>query len=100
MKIHNFSAGPSILPESVIKEASKAVIELDEIGLSLLEISHRSSHFTEIIEEAKELIKELLNISDEYEDLFSDHRRLRSEHADLIDEYNDLVARYNLLLDG
>lgn len=70
MKIHNFSAGPSILPESVIKEASKAVIELDEIGLSLLEISHRSSYFTEIIEEAKELVKELLNISDEYEVLF------------------------------
>ena len=70
MKIHNFSAGPSILPESVIKEASKAVIELNGIGLSLLEISHRSNYFTEIIEEAKALTKELLNISDDYEVLF------------------------------
>ena len=70
MKIHNFSAGPSILPKSVIKEASKAVIELNGIGLSLLEISHRSNYFTEIIEEAKELTKELLNISDDYEVLF------------------------------
>ena len=70
MKIHNFSAGPSILAESVIKEASKAVIELNDIGLSLLEISHRSNHFINIIEEAKALTKELLNISDDYEVLF------------------------------
>ena len=70
MKIHNFSAGPSVLAESVIKEASKAVIELNDIGLSLLEISHRSKHFTEIIEETKELTKELLNISNDYEVLF------------------------------
>mgnify|MGYP001251983734 CR=1 FL=1 len=70
MKIHNFSAGPSILAKSVIKEASKAVIELNDIGLSLLEISHRSNHFIKIIEEAKALTKELLNISDDYEVLF------------------------------
>ena len=70
MKVHNFSAGPSILPESVIQEAAKAVIELENTGLSLLEMSHRSSYFINIIEEAKALTKELLNISEEYEVLF------------------------------
>ena len=70
MKVHNFSAGPSILPESVIQEAAKAVIELENTGLSLLEISHRSSYFINIIEKAKALTKELLNISEEYEVLF------------------------------
>ena len=70
MKIHNFSAGPSILPNSVLKAASQAVIELNNTGLSLLEISHRSTEFIHIIEEAKNLTKEILNISDEYEVLF------------------------------
>lgn len=70
MKIHNFSAGPSILPKTVIQEAAQSVLELNNIGLSLLEISHRSTHFINIIEEAKSLVKELLNISDEYEVLF------------------------------
>ena len=42
MKIHNFSAGPSILPKEVMQKASQAVKELDDSGLSLIEISHRS----------------------------------------------------------
>lgn len=70
MKKHNFSAGPSILANTVVEEASKSVIELNNIGLSLLEISHRSNDFTNIINEAKELTKELLNISNDYEILF------------------------------
>ena len=48
MKKHNFSAGPSILNQKVFKESSKAVLELDNIGLSLLEISHRSLEFVSI----------------------------------------------------
>ena len=70
MKKHNFSAGPSILPENVIKQAAQTVIELDDIGLSILEISHRSNYFLDIITEAQNLIKELLGISDDYEILF------------------------------
>jgi phosphoserine aminotransferase len=54
MKIHNFSAGPSILPHEVIKQASDAVLELDHSGLSLIEISHRSKAFVEIMDEACE----------------------------------------------
>lgn len=70
MKLHNFCAGPSILPQTVIDQSAKAVIELDNIGLSLLEISHRSKEFVAIIEEAIVLVKELLEIPDGYEVLF------------------------------
>ena len=71
MKKHNFSAGPSILAEEVISKASKSVRELDNIGLSLIEISHRSSDFVAIMEKARELSIELLNLDkEEYTALF------------------------------
>ena len=70
MKIHNFSAGPSILPTKAIEDAAKSVRELNDIGLSLLEISHRSKDFINIIEEAQQLIRDLLDVSDEYAILF------------------------------
>ena len=70
MKKHNFSAGPSILPDFTIKECAKAVNELNDIGLSLLEISHRSADFMAVVDEAQALIKELLNVPDGYEVLF------------------------------
>ncbi len=64
MKKHNFSAGPAILPKEVIEGASKAVLELDNIGLSLIEISHRSSEFMAIMEEACSLSLKLLGLED------------------------------------
>ena len=70
MKQHNFSAGPSILPPEVIKKAAESVLNLNNTGLSILEISHRSKGFVNIINKARQLTKELLNISDEYEVLF------------------------------
>ena len=65
MKKHNFSAGPSILADEVISKASKSVIELNNIGLSLIEISHRSPDFVAIMEKARELSLELLNLDKE-----------------------------------
>lgn len=62
MKIHNFSAGPSILPQEVLKKASEAVVEYNNIGLSLLEISHRSKHFVDVMENARALALELLGL--------------------------------------
>ncbi|HUH28651.1 3-phosphoserine/phosphohydroxythreonine transaminase [Gelidibacter sp.] len=62
MKIHNFSAGPSILPQEVLKKASEAVVEFNGIGLSLLEISHRSKHFVDVMENARALALELLGL--------------------------------------
>ena len=63
MKIHNFCAGPSILPNEVFEEASKAVKDLNGSGLSLLEISHRSHAFVEIMDEARDLSLELLGLN-------------------------------------
>jgi phosphoserine aminotransferase len=62
MKKHNFSAGPAILPKEVIEGAAKAVLELDNIGLSLIEISHRSNEFKAIMEEACSLSLKLLGL--------------------------------------
>ncbi len=66
MKKHNFSAGPAILPASVIKEAARAVSNYEGIGLSLLELSHRGPEFTAIIEEANALMKEIIGLPDGY----------------------------------
>lgn len=70
MKKHNFSSGPAILPQSVMAEAAQAVVNWNEMGLSILEISHRSKEFTAVIKEAQQLTKELLNIGDDYSVLF------------------------------
>ena len=69
-KVHNFSAGPCILPQEVFKEASQSVLDFDNLGLSILEISHRSENFVRVMEEARELVKELLNIPKGYTVLF------------------------------
>ena len=61
MKRHNFSAGPCILPGSVLQQASEAVINFDN-GLSLLEISHRSKPFVDVMENARALALELLGL--------------------------------------
>ena len=71
MKKHNFSAGPSILNQKVFKESSDAVLELNDIGLSLLEISHRSPEFVSIMNEARELSLDISGLNtDEYTTLF------------------------------
>lgn len=62
MKIHNFSAGPSILPQSVFQQAASAVLNFNNSGLSILEISHRSKDFVAVMEQARELALELLNL--------------------------------------
>jgi phosphoserine aminotransferase len=71
MKIHNYSAGPCILPQSVLKQASEAILNFNNSGLSLLEISHRSQPFVDVIEEARALVLELMGLQNQgYEALF------------------------------
>jgi len=70
MKKHNFNAGPSILPRIAIENTAKAVLDLNGIGMSVLEISHRSKDFQAVIDEAVALFKELLNIPEGYQVLF------------------------------
>ena len=67
---HNFGAGPCILPKEVFAEASQAVVDFNNTGLSILEISHRSKDFEEVIIEAERLVRELLNVPQGYSVLF------------------------------
>ncbi|RYE15333.1 MAG: aminotransferase class V-fold PLP-dependent enzyme, partial [Sphingobacteriaceae bacterium] len=66
---HNFGAGPCILPQEVFKQASRAVLDFKD-GLSILEISHRTSEFEGVVAEATKLVKELLNVPAGYSVLF------------------------------
>ena len=71
MKKHNFSAGPCILPQEVFQEASQAVLDYKKSGLSILEISHRSKDFVDVMEEARNLSLELLGLKGKgYQALF------------------------------
>lgn len=67
---HNFGAGPSILPKEVFEEASRAVINFNDTGLSILEISHRSKEFEEIVQETETLIRELLSVPQNHAVIF------------------------------
>lgn len=69
-KVHNFSAGPGILPAEVIKQSAEAVLNFDNLNLSILEISHRSKNFIAVMDEAIALVKELLNLPSGYSVIF------------------------------
>ncbi len=68
--IHNFNAGPSILPQQVFQEASRAILNYNDTGLSILETGHRTPTFQNIMNEARSLVKELMLLDDEHEVLF------------------------------
>ena len=70
MKKHNFNAGPSILPREVIEDTAKAVLDFENDGLSILEISHRAKNFQPVVDEAVSLFKELLDIPEGYSVIF------------------------------
>lgn len=71
IKVHNFSAGPGILPEEVLQQAAEACINFDDMNLSLLEISHRSKNFEKVMEEARSLVLEHFEVSaDEYDVIY------------------------------
>ena len=70
MKKINFNAGPSVMPQEVFDAAAKAVLDFNGIGLSILEISHRSKDFVAVLDEARALFKEILDIPDGYTTLF------------------------------
>ncbi len=68
--LHNFNAGPSILPQEVFEQAGKAVINFNQTGLSILEIGHRTPLFEPVMEEARMLVKELMQLDKDHEVLF------------------------------
>ena len=68
--IHNFGAGPSVLPKEVFEKASRAIIDFNNSGLSILEIGHRTTLFQPVMDEARALVKELMQLDDDHEILF------------------------------
>lgn len=69
-RVYNFSAGPAVLPEEVLKEAASEMLDYKGTGMSVMEMSHRSKAFQEIIDEAEKDLRELMNIPDNYKVLF------------------------------
>lgn len=69
-RVYNFNPGPAVLPEDVLKEAQENLFALPNVGMSILEISHRSKQFEEMLNTAKNDIKKLLSFGDDYEILF------------------------------
>ena len=69
-RVYNFSAGPAVLPEEVLKEAQEEMLDYRGCGMSVMEMSHRSKMFENILEEAEADLRELLNIPKEYKVLF------------------------------
>ena len=69
-KKHNFSAGPCILPQEVFQKSAEAILDFNESGLSLLEISHRSKDFVAVMDEARAIVKRLMKLGDDYEVLY------------------------------
>ena len=69
-RVYNFSAGPAVLPEEVLKEAAEEMLDYRGTGMSVMEMSHRSKAFEEIIQDAEKTLRELMNIPDNYKVLF------------------------------
>lgn len=69
-RVYNFSAGPAVLPEEVLKEAAEEMLDYSGTGMSVMEMSHRSKAFEGIITEAEKTLRELLNIPSNYKVLF------------------------------
>ncbi len=68
--VHNFNAGPSILPKEVFEEASRSILDFNNSGLSILEIGHRTPLFEAVMEEARSTVKELMQLDADHEVLF------------------------------
>ncbi|MFB4475845.1 aminotransferase class V-fold PLP-dependent enzyme, partial [Oceanobacillus caeni] len=69
-RVYNFSAGPSMLPLQVLEKAQKELVNYNNSGMSVMELSHRSGWFTDIITEAEQLLRELMGIPENYKVLF------------------------------
>ena len=65
-RVYNFSAGPAVLPEEVLKEAADEMLDYQGSGMSVMEMSHRSKTYDKIIKDAEADLRELMNIPDNY----------------------------------
>ena len=69
-RVYNFSAGPAVLPEEVLREAADEMLDYNGTGMSVMEMSHRSKAFEEIIQTAEQDLRDLMHIPDNYTVLF------------------------------
>ena len=69
-RVYNFSAGPAVLPEAVLEKAASEMLNYRDSGMSVMELSHRSGLFTEIITDAESSLRKLMNIPEQYKVLF------------------------------
>ena len=69
-RVYNFSAGPAVLPEEVLKEAADEMLDYQGSGMSVMEMSHRSKVYDDIIKTAEKDLRELMNIPDNYKVMF------------------------------
>lgn len=69
-RVYNFSAGPAVLPEEVLKEAADEMLDYQGSGMSVMEMSHRSKVYDNIIKTAEKDLRELMNIPDNYKVMF------------------------------
>ena len=65
-RVYNFSAGPAVLPEEVLQEAADEMLDYKGCGMSVMEMSHRSKVFDDIIKDAEKDLRDLMNIPDNY----------------------------------
>jgi phosphoserine aminotransferase len=69
-RVYNFSAGPSVLPEAVLKKAQKELLCYKDSGMSVMEMSHRSNHYQEIIDSAEKSLRDIMDIPENYKVMF------------------------------
>ena len=74
-RVYNFSAGPAVLPEEVLREAAEEMLDYKGTGMSVMEMSHRSKAFQEIIDTAEADLRDLMGIPDDYAVLFLQDRK-------------------------
>ena len=80
-RVYNFSAGPSMLPESVLNKAAAEMLDYEGTGTSVMEMSHRSKAFQGIIDSAEALVREIYKVPDNYKVLFLQARLTTSSQA-------------------
>ena len=114
-RVYNFSAGPAVLPEEVLKEAAEEMLDYKGTGMSVMEMSHRSKTYDAIIKEAEADLRDLMNIPDNYKVLFlqggasqqfamipmnlmNGRRRLIRRHVFMVRRIKLLLRRIRLFL--
>ena len=92
-RVYNFSAGPAVLPEEVLKEAAEEMLDYRGCGMSVMEMSHRSKMFENIIQEAESDLRDLLEIPDNYKVLFLQGGRKPAVCHDPYESYEEPGGR-------